>query len=191
MPTHRGKTFKVDFTDVETREVVPEGDYGVEVVSVEEREGQKGPYLNWELKVVTGPFVGKKLWYVTSLAQQSLWVLRATLEALGLKTPSSKYEFNLDFVIGRTMGVKVEHRIFEGKTRAKITDIFPLDELPEETTERAEESEEEEEPEEEAESEEEAEEDKADEEESEEEPPRAKAKTSHPQPMSMPPRRRR
>ena len=125
------KNIAVDFTDVESRELLPEGEYAVEVVEIEQREGTKGPYLNWELKVVVGQFKGRKLWNVTSLAQQSLWVLRAHLAALGVATPQGKFVLNPDALKGLKMGVKVGHKVFDGKTRAKVEDAFPLNELKE------------------------------------------------------------
>ena len=49
--THKktGKLVTVDFTDVETRELIPEGDYTVSVADITEEEGKKAPYLNWKL----------------------------------------------------------------------------------------------------------------------------------------------
>jgi len=123
------KQVALDFTGVESREVLPVGEYAVEVVNIDQREGNKGPYLNWELKVVTGPFMGKKLWNITSLSPKSLWVLRANLEALGMKVASGRMNLNPDSLKGLKMGVRVEHKTFDGKTKAKVSDVFPLNEL--------------------------------------------------------------
>jgi len=139
------KKLTVDFTNVESREVLPEGEYIVVVDDIEVREGQKDKYLNWTLKVSTGQFEGRKLFNSTSLSPQSLWVLRNTLDALGVKTASAKFQLDLDSYIGLSMGVRVEHKVFEGKKRAKIVDVFPLEEASEEepAEEQAEEAEEE------------------------------------------------
>ena len=125
------KNINVDFTSVESRELLPEGEYAVEVVDIEQKEGNKGPYLNWELKVVLGQFKGRKIWNVTSLAAQSLWVLRNTLTALGVATPQGKFVLNPDVLKGLKMGIKLTHKVFDGKTRAKVEDVFPLNELKE------------------------------------------------------------
>lgn len=168
---------KVDFTDVQTRKTLPEGDYEVEVVSVEEAEGQKAAYLKWTLRVTTGKYSGTQIWNNTSLSPASLWNLRANLEALGYEIPMGVFNLNLDDLKGLTMGISVEHEKYQGKTRAKVADVFPLedDEEEEEDEEETEEEEteeeedEEEDEEEEEESEEEDEEDEEDEEEDEEE----------------------
>jgi hypothetical protein len=119
----------VDFTDVESRELLPEGEYAVEVVDIEEKEGDKGPYLNWEFRVVIGQFKGRKIWNVTSLAAQSLWVLKNTLIALGVDPGTGKFTLNPMALKGLKMGVKLVHREFDKKTRAKVSDVFPLNEL--------------------------------------------------------------
>jgi len=139
------KKLTVDFTNVESREVLPEGEYIVKVADIEVREGQKGNYLNWTLEVATGQFEGRKVFNSTSLSPQSLWVLRNTLEALGVKTNSSKFQMDLNSYIGLTMGIRLEHKVFEGKKRAKVVDVFPLEEASEEepAEEQAEETEEE------------------------------------------------
>lgn len=126
------KSLALDFTGVETREVLPVGEYAVEVVNIEQKEGKKGAYLNWEFRVAQGPFKGQKLWSITSLAQQSLWVLKKYLEAMGVNI-QGKFLMNLESLTGMKMGVKVEHKEFEGKVKAKIIDVFPLNELGPET----------------------------------------------------------
>jgi hypothetical protein len=164
---------KVDFTDVQTRKTLPEGDYEVEVVSVEQAEGQKAAYIKWTLRVTTGKYSGTQIWNNTSLSPASLWNLRANLEALGYEIPLGVFNLNLDDLKGRTMGISVEHEKYQGKTRAKVADVFPLedDEEDEEEEETEEEEEETEEEDEEEEDEEESEEDEDEEEEPEEEKP--------------------
>ena len=112
--------------DVEgKRPLVAEGEYNVEVVAVEEREGQNAPYLAWELKVVGGKFDGAKLYHNTSLAPQALWNLRGLLEAIGVDVPDDDTDMDTDDFLGKTCGVVIEHETYEGKKQARITDIHP------------------------------------------------------------------
>lgn len=112
--------------DVEgKRPLVAEGEYTVEVVNVEEKEGQNAPYLSWEFKIVGGKFDGAKLYNNTSLAPQALWNLRGTLEALGLEVPDDDTDMELEDLIGKTCGVEVGHEMYDGKKMARITDIHP------------------------------------------------------------------
>lgn len=127
--THKktGKLVTVDFTDVETRELIPEGDYHVRVEDIEQEEGDKGPYLNWELKIPSGEYKGKKLWYITSLTKQSLWNLRAVLEALGVEVPKSKMALDLPSYKGLEMGVSVEIEKYKGKEKNVVVDVWNLE----------------------------------------------------------------
>lgn len=119
----------IDFTGVETREALPAGEYGVEVVNIEQRQGAKGPYLNWEFRVCMGQFTGKKIWNITSLSSKSLWVLRKQLDVLGIKTIPGKFNIDLNTLTGLKCGVKIELKEFDGKSRPKVIDFFPLTEV--------------------------------------------------------------
>jgi len=122
-----GKLVTVDFTDVETRELIPDGDYHVRVEEIEQEEGDKGPYLNWVLKIPSGEYKGKKLYYMTSLTKQSLWNLRAVLEALGVEVPKSKMSLDLPSYKGLEMGVTVETEIYRKKEKNVVVDIWNLE----------------------------------------------------------------
>ena len=130
------KTLKIDFSDTTSRRLVDEGSYLVEVVKVEQKEGTKAPYLNWEFEITDEDFTGSKLWAITSLSASSLWNLRALLEAMGYEIPTGVFDLDLKDVVGLTLGVNVEHEKYQGKEKAKITDYFypeePGDEEPEE-----------------------------------------------------------
>jgi len=119
-----GKVITVDFTDVETRELLPPDEYIAKVHDIEEEEGDKGPYLNWILKVSEGEYKGKTLYYITSLTKQSLWNLRAVLEALGIEVPKSKLSLDLPSYKGLEMGVTVETEKYKNKEKNVVVDVY-------------------------------------------------------------------
>lgn len=128
----RGRVVKVDFTGVRIGGArVPDGDYRVRVVDIEERvsENSGQPYLNWELEIVGGEYDGSTIYHTTSLQKQALFNLRATLEALGLDVPESAMEIDLDALIGLEMGVTVEVQEVQGRKRSRVVDVFSLEEL--------------------------------------------------------------
>jgi len=128
----RGRIVKVDFTGVKAGGArVPDGDYRVRVVDIEERvsENSGQPYLNWELEIVGGEYDGATIYHTTSLQKQALFNLRATLEALGLDVPESAMEIDLDALIGLEMGVTVEVQEVQGRKRSRVVDVFSLEEL--------------------------------------------------------------
>lgn len=123
------KRIKVDFTGVETRTLLPEGQYHAKVHEISQEDGDKAPYLKWVFAVVSDDKTnGAKLFYNTSLAPQALWNLRNLLETLGVETPSSEMELDTDEYIGLELMLRVEHETWEGKDRAKVTDFTPLEE---------------------------------------------------------------
>jgi hypothetical protein len=114
--------------DIETFTLLPEDEYHVKVVDVEQKEGEKADYLNWELEVVSGEHKGSKLWYITSFAKKSLWNLKAFLEALEADVPEEPEDIPVDDLTGLEIMVTVTHQEYEGKDYAKVTDFAPVDE---------------------------------------------------------------
>lgn len=176
----RSMAVTVDFSDVESREVIPEGDYIARIHDVSKEQGEKGPYFAWVMKIPSGEYKGKDLYYNTSLTKQSLWSLRAFIEALGDTVPKGKMDVDPEKYKGQNVGVSVEIEKYKGRDKNTVVDVFsPEESEEEEGEEEEEEGEESEEEEEEEGSEEEDEEEEDEEEEEEEEPPakRAKAKS--------------
>lgn len=124
------KKITVDFTGVEARTLLPEGQYHAKVHEVTQEDGNEFPYFKWVFTVVSDDDKtnGAKLFYNTSLSPKALWNLRNLLETLGVSTPSSEMEIDFDEYIGLELMVRVEHETFEGKDRPKVTDFTPLEE---------------------------------------------------------------
>ena len=122
-----GKIISVDFTGVEVKQITPEGDYAVKVKEITEETGDKGQYLAWVLEVSTGEFKGQKLYYNTSLTKQSLWNLRAVLEALGVEVSKGKMQLDIKSYYGMEMGVSVETEKYRGKLKNVVVDIYNLE----------------------------------------------------------------
>lgn len=150
------KGIRVDFTGVETRTLVPEGQHHVKVVEVTEEEGNAAPYLKWTFSIISDDKTnGSRLYLNTSLAKQALWNLRNLLETLGVDTPSAATDIDPDELVGLELMVRVEHETYEGKDRARVTDFTPIEETASASSDEVEEEETEDEPEEEEEEEEE------------------------------------
>ena len=128
---------------------VPEGDYLAKIISSETRESEKSGsrYLSWKL-AITEPkeFKGKNLYHITSLKPDALWNLRNFIHAATGKNVAGKV-LNVDTsaLEGKIIAVTVEDDEYEGKTRSRIVDTRPKDELDLEEAEEEEEEEEEEE----------------------------------------------
>jgi flagellar biosynthesis GTPase FlhF len=166
----KGNKLKVDFTGVETRAHIADGQYHAKVAEITVEEGSQANYLKWVFEIISDDKTnGRKLFYNTSLAPQALWNLRNLLETLGVDTPDSATTLDLDEYVGLELMVRVESEVYEGKERPKISDFTPLEETAEVEDDEEEESDEEEEEESDEEEEEEEEAEEEEEEESDDE----------------------
>jgi hypothetical protein len=126
------RVIKVNFEGVETKTLVPEGDYIIKPIEAEREVGEDSgkEYIAWVFEVVDGKYKGQKLYDNTSLQEQALWKLKGLLDALGMEGTDSAMELNLDDIIEAepTCRATVEHEKQEGfRTRAKIVEYLPAD----------------------------------------------------------------
>ena len=127
------RTVSVDFEGVESRVTLPEDDYHLKVEEVTQEEGNEYDYLKWKFKTVHSQtnLNNKPVYNNTSLAPQALWNLRNLLEAIGIETPDSAYDIDLDGVEGMEFVGSIEHEEYEdndgnSKTRMSLVDYMPL-----------------------------------------------------------------
>jgi len=138
---------KVDLSQVETKQVLPEGDYKVSIREVSQETGESSgkSYLKWVLEVESGTHKGATLYYNTTLQPQALFSLKNILLALGVSIPKSIMSLDLDSLEGLEMMVGVGQEIYDGKKKNEIIDTYPLAEDGESEEEDEEDEEEEEE----------------------------------------------
>lgn len=124
----------VNFKGVSSRDkIVPEGSYRAIVMKVTKGTAKSGyPKLDWIFEVSEGPEEGHRFRpYVTSLQVQSLWNLRAVLEALGVEVPDEDLQIVFGELKGLELGLAIEHETYEHRLKERIIDLFPLEELDE------------------------------------------------------------
>lgn len=122
----------VDFTDVESRVLLPEGDYEVKVdnISLETSKDSGEDYLEWLFRtqnVDEDRYDGQPLYFNTSLQPQALWNLRSLLEALDVDVPNDKMDLVFEDILGLDMVAVVGHEMWDGKPRARLVDFMPID----------------------------------------------------------------
>ena len=144
----KDKKLKVNFAGVETRTLVPEGEYHAKVKEIKVEDGSAAQYLAWKFGLVDDDrkINGQSVYYNTSLAPQALWNLRNLLETLGVETPDGAMNLDLEAYVDLELMVRIEHEVYEGKNRAKVTDFTKIEETAssEDDAEKPEEAEEEE-----------------------------------------------
>lgn len=123
---------EVDFTNVETGAGFLEpGLYQARVEKVDKTTGKNYDGLKWSWSSIESETHGQRADLFTSLAPQSLWVLKGILEAFGAEIPQSALRLDTDRWIGKKALIKVIHEPWtdsEGneKTSSKVDKVFPI-----------------------------------------------------------------
>ena len=122
----------VDFTDVESRVLLPEGEYEVTVDSITTRTSKDSgeDYLEWLFRtqnVEEDRYDKQPLYFNTSLQPQALWNLRSLLETLDVDVPSDKMDIVFEDILGLEMIAVVGHEMYDQKPRARLVDFLPID----------------------------------------------------------------
>lgn len=122
------KKFKIDFSNIPDN-VVPEGTYTATINKVELKEGTKAPYLNWEFDIMNEGYEDRKVWLITSLADNALFRLKQVAENLGFEGGFDFETNENNFVVepqlaGTEVSISVVHREYNGQTRASVETIL-------------------------------------------------------------------
>lgn len=123
----------VDFSGVSDSEYAQPGKYIAKVKDITKESGKEYPYLKWELVIMSGKSKGASINHITSLKPSALFNLRNTLIACGFNIPKSAIAIDFDKVKGKTLGIEVTNREYEGKDYANVKSVFPPSDLTEVT----------------------------------------------------------
>ena len=118
------KITNVNWDDVATGEVIPEGSYMARIDKVETRKSQQDKaYLGINFVIVEGDQEGRVVWQSISLEPRALWKLRQLLEALGHDLVGMQ-EVDTDDLLGQEVGINVTHEEYEGQVRHRVNSFF-------------------------------------------------------------------
>jgi len=115
----------VDFEGVTSFVLLPEGDFPLRVVSIEQKESNSSDhdYLKWEFEAFnTGEdrLNGSKVFHNTSLSPKALWNLRGLLEAMEEEVPDGPMDLVFDELIDCEILATIKHEEYDGKDYARI-----------------------------------------------------------------------
>ena len=113
---------KMDFTGVDTFELLPKGEYVCYAFDVDHRETRNGNDMYvLILKIAEGEHKGRQLFYNLPVMKQTMWKIKETLENFGLEVPSNVVEVDFDELLGKKCIAIVDHRVAnEGKRKVKL-----------------------------------------------------------------------
>jgi len=130
MAKRKVKTLRVDFSGVESSQLIDEAKYLVKVLKVEIKESpnRDEPFLAWQFEIVDGHgFVGSHLFDNTSTTEKSLWRLRKRIEAMNFDIPDGPMEIDPLAFVDENLVVSVGHEEYQGRSYARVLDDFPVD----------------------------------------------------------------
>lgn len=102
------------------------GRYAVRIKDWKQEEGTKAPYIQWTLQITSGDSKGAHLTYRTSLSPKALFTLRNMLLATGMAVPKSAVSFDPDKLIGKTFGVVVKMKEYDGNEYPDVKEVYNL-----------------------------------------------------------------
>lgn len=121
----------VNFKGVQSRQTLPEDDYLVKLVEVNQTtSGNDNDQLEFIFEVEEGKYEGQKLWFYCVLTDTSLWKLHGLLTAMGEEVPDDEMDIDIEELVEnepRLMAV-VQHDTFEGTKRSKMMDFYAVEE---------------------------------------------------------------
>ncbi len=114
---------------------IPEGNYLAELKEAtvgNTKKEPKRPMVLWIFTIAEGKYEGTDIWYRTVLQDNTLWDLRRTLAALGVKIKDETMKMDFRKLEGRQCGIQViDGDPYNGKVSSDINDIFSTDLLEE------------------------------------------------------------
>ena len=136
---------KVDLTNVEEFVKAAEGKHNAKIEKVEEKTASTGSdMLVVQFRVTAGPSKGALIYNNYVLTDKAIWKFAALLKALGMKS-KGKLAIDLDAIEGKTCVIEVAHEEYNGATKARINDVYPIELEDDEEDEELEEDEDDEE----------------------------------------------
>lgn len=114
----------LDFSNVPSREALPEGVYQLQIAAVEETESSNNnPMLKVEYNVL-GVEGARKLWDNYVLIPKSMWKVKELFTALGIDT-SELVEMDVVELVGLEVQGKVIQEMYNGDIVNRIKKILP------------------------------------------------------------------
>lgn len=121
-------TGPVTFTPGESEfTVLPNGTYEAVIVDIEEREGEKAPYLLIRMMVTTGEFEGQNVFDNLSLSPKAGWKQAQFLGATLDREFAAGEPVNIDpaELLGHDVRINVEQRSYQGQMRNAVRTYLP------------------------------------------------------------------
>ena len=118
-----------DFTSVEEGfELLPKGDYVINLFDVDLKKTKaKDDMYVLVLKIAEGEHKGRQLFFNLPVMQQTMWKIKETLEAFGMKVPKGAMDIDFDEMLGKKATAIIDHQEYQGKDREDVIGLKPYE----------------------------------------------------------------
>lgn len=125
-------SFEVDLTEVQNDFTIPDGNYRLKCVDIEQQVSKGGnPMFVWSLEVSAGQHSGFQGKVFTAITPAAMWKVAETVKAFGVGQEGQVVKFKRSDVIGKECGGYIEKTEYNGQERSQIQRVFTLQELAE------------------------------------------------------------
>lgn len=125
-------SFEVDLTEVQNSFTIPDGNYRLKCVDIEQQVSKGGnPMFVWSLEVSAGQHIGFQGKVFTAITPAAMWKVAETVKAFGVGQEGQVVKFKRSDVIGKECGGYIEKTEYNGQERSQIQRVFTLQELAE------------------------------------------------------------
>lgn len=124
--------FEVDLTNVESGFSIPDGNYKVKCIDIEQSVSKGGnPMFVWTFEVSEGANKGFQSKVFTAITPAAMWKVAETVQALGVGQTGSVVKFKRTDVLNKECGALIEKTEYNGQERSQISKVMSLKELAE------------------------------------------------------------
>ena len=123
---------EVDLTEVQNGFVIPDGNYRLKCIDIEQQVSKGGnPMFVWTLEVSAGQHAGFQGKVFTAITPAATWKVAETVKAFGVGQEGQMVKFKRSDVVGKECGGYIEKTEYNGQERSQIQRVFTLQELAE------------------------------------------------------------
>ena len=131
-PTTQVDNFEVDLTEVSDGFTIPDGNYKVKCVDIDQSVSKGGnPMFVWTFEIVEGDHKGFQSKVFTAITPAAMGKVAETVIALGVGQTGSVVKFKRADVLNKECGAVFEKTEYNGQERSQISKVISLKELAE------------------------------------------------------------
>ena len=125
-------SFEVDLTAVQNGFTIPDGNYRLKCIDIEQQVSKGGnPMFVWTLEVSAGQHTGFQGKVFTAITPAAMWKVAETVKAFGVGQEGQMVKFKRSDVVGKECGGYIEKTEYNGQERSQIQRVFTMQELAE------------------------------------------------------------